>query len=66
MSAEHRDEPFTPPTGVKRRSVLVGAGITATLAGGMIFGAPLLKQITAGREGCSSLEIKSTPRIWRR
>jgi uncharacterized protein (DUF362 family) len=32
-----------------RRSLLVGAGLTATIAGGMILGAPLIKQMTSER-----------------
>jgi uncharacterized protein (DUF362 family) len=49
MSEHERGEDSGEATPWNRRSVLVGAGITATLAGGMILGAPLLKQMRTGR-----------------
>jgi uncharacterized protein (DUF362 family) len=49
MSAEDAKPKTRSIANLDRRTLMIGAGATATLAGGMILGAPLLKQMSSAR-----------------
>lgn len=49
MSAEDAMPKTRSIANLDRRTLIIGAGATATLAGGMILGAPLLKQMSSAR-----------------